>query len=272
MINAVRIVPSSPISVPNGSKKFIMYDKIGILLMFVFVKNQIIIPAGIVIYMALPKTNIVLSKIDLIIVFSIFGFLYGGSSRVNEDCSPFKMVFDRIFDMISVISIENIMNPKSIRADSMDVISLFDAFVTKKMDIIAISDGNLPLHGENTFVRMAISFSFFDSIILHPITPQALHPYPIHIVNDCFPWAPHFLNILSILKAILGRYPKSSKRVNSGKNIAIGGSITDVTHATVLYMPFNKKSVSDLFIFRLSAKINNLSYILKRNWYRSSDG
>ena len=42
------------------------------------------------------------------------------------------------------------------------------------------------------------------------------------------------------LNAILGRMPKSSRRVNNGKNIAIGGSITDTTQATVLYMPLIK--------------------------------
>ena len=34
-----------------------------------------------------------------------------------------------------------------------------------------------------------------------------------------------------------GRYPESSSRVNKGKNIAIGGSITEVTQARVLYTP-----------------------------------
>ena len=41
------------------------------------------------------------------------------------------------------------------------------------------------------------------------------------------------LNNLSKLKEILGKYPKSSKIVNSGKKIAIGGSITLTTQAKV---------------------------------------
>jgi hypothetical protein len=41
-------------------------------------------------------------------------------------------------------------------------------------------------------------------------------------------------NYLSRLKAILGKYPKSSNNVNRGKNIAIGGSITEIIQATVL--------------------------------------
>ena len=39
------------------------------------------------------------------------------------------------------------------------------------------------------------------------------------------------------MNATRGRYPASSSRVNSGKKMAIGGSITDTTHATVRYMP-----------------------------------
>ena len=56
----------------------------------------------------------------------------------------------------------------------------------------------------------------------------------MHIVNACFPEVQHFLKHLSKLKAILGKYPKSSKKVNKGKNIAIGGSITAITHDKVL--------------------------------------
>ena len=57
------------------------------------------------------------------------------------------------------------------------------------------------------------------------------------MVRDCLPWAPQFLKALSRLKATRGRYPKSSRRVNSGKNMAIGGSITETTQAVVLYIP-----------------------------------
>ena len=53
-----------------------------------------------------------------------------------------------------------------------------------------------------------------------------------HMVRHCFPQAWHFLKAQSILKAALGRYPKSSRRVNKGKKIAIGGSMTDTIQAT----------------------------------------
>lgn len=94
--------------------------------------------------------------------------------------------------------------------------------------------GNLPLHGTKLFVKMAIIRSLGESIILAPTTPTALQPNPMHMVRACFPQAWHFLNCLSKLNAILGKYPKSSNNVNSGKKIAIGGSITETTQVNVL--------------------------------------
>ena len=97
------------------------------------------------------------------------------------------------------------------------------------MVIIEIKVGNFPLQGINIFVIIAIILSLFESIILAPVTPTALQPIPIHIVSACFPHALHLLKARSILKAILGNTPKSSKKVNKGKNISIGGNITETT-------------------------------------------
>ena len=103
-----------------------------------------------------------------------------------------------------------------------------------KILAMVIKNGNLPLHGIKAFVRIAISFSLGESIILQPVTPAALHPNPIHIVSACFPELPAFRKNLSKLKAILGKKPKSSNNVNSGKKIAIGGNITAIIHVNVL--------------------------------------
>ena len=51
----------------------------------------------------------------------------------------------------------------------------------KNMDIRAIIVGNLPLQGTRVFVMIAISLSLGESIILHPVTPTALHPNPMHM-------------------------------------------------------------------------------------------
>lgn len=64
------------------------------------------------------------------------------------------------------------------------------------------------------------------------------------MVNDCFPVVHAFLKNPSKLKAILGRYPKSSNNVNSGKNMAIGGNITEITHDAVLNIPWTKIPVN----------------------------
>ena len=114
---------------------------------------------------------------------------------------------------------------------------LFVITELKKIVEMVIKVGKRPLQGTKLFVKIARSLSRGESIILQPITPAALQPNPMHIVKHCLPWQQAFLNKWSKLKATLGRYPKSSSKVNKGKNMAIGGSITDITHARVLYIP-----------------------------------
>ena len=195
-----------------------------------FDKHQIISPIGAATTTALPKTKSVLSKIEWIIILPICGFLNGGSSRINDEGNPLRTVLERIFDVRSVIAIDNIINPVK------NIVDIKEDDV-KNIDINVIKIGNLPLHGTKLFVKIAINLSLVESIILVPITPHALHPNPIHIVKDCFPWAQDLLNNLSILNASLGKNPKSSSKVNNGKNIAIGGSITEITQERVLYIP-----------------------------------
>jgi hypothetical protein len=78
---------------------------------------------------------------------------------------------------------------------------------------------------------MAMSRSRGLSMIRVATTPAALQPKPIIVVMACLPCAPDFLKKRSKLNATRGRYPKSSSKVNIGKKIAIGGSITLTTHA-----------------------------------------
>ena len=147
---------------------------------------------------------------------------------------PFNMVLESSLEVKKVIIMLNITTEVKIK---VEIKELQKEFATKNMVIMEISSGNLPLQGIKLFVISAINLSRGESIILHPITPQALHPRPMHMVRACLPCAPHFLKILSKLKATLGKYPTSSKKVNRGKNIAIGGSITETTQAKVLYIP-----------------------------------
>ena len=64
----------------------------------------------------------------------------------------------------------------------------------KNILIIDIKIGNRPLQGTKLLVNIEINLSRGESIILQPVIPHALQPKPIHIVRDCLPWEPHFLN------------------------------------------------------------------------------
>ena len=136
-----------------------------------------------------------------------------------------------MFDTKNVAKIPSTIKKVSIRVANMLPYALLPAI--RNIVIREIRVGNRPLHGTKVLVRIAISLSLGESIILAPVTPTALHPNPMHIVRACFPQAEHFLKHLSRLKAILGRYPRSSKMVNKGKNIAIGGSITEITQVNI---------------------------------------
>ena len=94
----------------------------------------------------------------------------------------------------------------------------------------------------------------------------------MHIVSACFPEEQHFLKHLSKLNAILGRYPKSSKRVNKGKNIHIGGSITLTIQVTVLYIPSNSKESSQSGVLMLIKKFSNIGLKKLKNCDKSSEG
>ena len=194
--------------------------------------SHITIPAGAAIEIALPSTNKVLSNKERINILPICGVLYGGNSNVKDEGSPFNIVLDSIFETNNVNKIPNkttsitttaATNPENIPA------------IEPEINIVAtvIKNGNLPLQGTKQFVSIAINFSLGEFIILVPTTAAALQPNPIHIVSACLPEVHAHLKHLSKLKAILGKNPKSSRIVNRGKNIAIGGSITEITHVTV---------------------------------------
>ena len=133
---------------------------------------------------------------------------------------------ERIFDHRNVMPAPRQIIPVSASAGTAAAITPVPA---KNIELKTISIGKRPLHGIKLLVSIAIIRSLPVSIIRHPVTPAALQPSPMHIVSACFPQAPHFSNGRSILQAARGRYPRSSSNVNSGKKIAIGGSITDTT-------------------------------------------
>ena len=112
----------------------------------------------------------------------ICGLRYGGSSRTKADGTPFKNVFDKIHDTISVIPTASNIKPRSINADIPDRIApVRDA--VKNIEIREIRVGKRPLQGMKLLVIIAISRSLGESIILQPVTPAALQPNPIAMDN-----------------------------------------------------------------------------------------
>ena len=171
----LKCIRSNPISLANGSKKFAIYSNKEISCIPIFAKSQITIPVGAAIETALPKTKSVLSKIERTIIFPIWGFLYGGNSKVKLEGIPFKTVCDNIFEMTNVIKIPSKITSKTVRVDKIDAPKPIPNPPIKIVAIV-IKKGNLPLQGTNAFVSIAINFSRGEFIILQPTTPAALHP------------------------------------------------------------------------------------------------
>ena len=113
-MKASNMIPSNPINCANGSKKLDECINIEVPLICIFAKSHITNPAGMATTTALPNTNKVLSKIDRIKIFPNCGFLYGGSSSVNVEGIPFKMVLDNTLEIIKVIATPKIMTNKTV--------------------------------------------------------------------------------------------------------------------------------------------------------------
>ncbi len=113
-------------------------------------------------------------------IFPICGFLYGGSSKVNVDGIPFNTVFDSSFEIMRVRNIPSSIISKTVIVASKEAPKWIPS---PPINILAsvISNGKRPLQGTNALVSMAINLSLGEFIILHPITPAALQPNPMHM-------------------------------------------------------------------------------------------
>ncbi len=131
-------------------------------------------------------------------------FLYGGSSRTKGGCITLQDSFVKANEDSIVAAIDETIKLSNTKADSK-------LFFVKNIAVIAINKGNLPLHGERLLVIMAIFRSLGLSMILAPVTPTALQPYPIQVVEPVFRMHRRILKHGSRLNAILGKTPKSSK-------------------------------------------------------------
>ena len=105
--------------------------------------------------------------------------------------SDLRIVFESSFDISIATAMEITMNNAKIEAHRK-VFCPLEMEETKKIEIMHIRIGNLPLHGIKLFVAIAISFSLFESIILLPTIPAALQPKLMQYVKDCLPHALNF--------------------------------------------------------------------------------
>ena len=147
--------------------------------MFIFARSHIRSPAGAAAAQALPKTKIVLSKMERTMTFPICGLLYGGSSKVNEDGTPFKSVWESIHETAKVINIPARTARSSSAEEATEPENPFDT--AKNIAIMDMSAGKRPLHGTKLLVSIAISLSLGESIIRQPVIPAALQPKPMHM-------------------------------------------------------------------------------------------
>ena len=91
------------------------------------------------------------------------------------------MVCDNSLEIRSVIHIPSKITNKTLTVASIEDAKPF-AKLPMKIEAIVIKKGNLPLQGTNALVKIEINFSLGESIILHPTTPAALQPNPMHMV------------------------------------------------------------------------------------------
>ena len=236
-----------------------------------FAVIHIISPAGAATAAARPSTNSVRSKIERTMTLPICGRRYGGSSSVKDDGTPRRIVFESREQAANVMRTDRTISSVSRAAPANELNGAGRAPATNR-EISDISVGNLPLQGTKPFVAAAMRRSRGESIMRQPVTPAALQPKPMHIVRACFPQAPDFLNLWSRLKATLGRYPESSSRVKSGKNIAIGGSMTATTHDSTRYTPSMSAPVRASGAFKELSSCRSLTPSASNAENSSSDG
>ena len=117
----------------------------------IFAISQIIIPAGAATATARPNTNKVRSKIERTITLPICGFLYGGSSKVNEDGIPFRIVLDKSFVTPNVTKTPSKITAVSNAAETREE-KAPPAVPTKNIVKIAINAGNAPPYKEQLYL------------------------------------------------------------------------------------------------------------------------
>ena len=142
-IKASKITPSIPIKRAKGSKNEEQCVKMVVPPIEIFAISHIMSPVGAAITIALPRTKRVRSNIERTITFPTCGRLYGGSSSVKEEGTPFNNVLDKNLDDINVSVTPRIIITVNKTVDRKEEDNP-TVMPVKNMVIIAIRVGNLP--------------------------------------------------------------------------------------------------------------------------------
>ena len=132
------------------------------------------------------------------------GRRYGGSSRVNAVGWPFRTVRESAQETISVKNTPTSTTPTTVPAAANEATAGGTDAATKTVASM-MSVGNRPLQGTKLLVRIAISRSRGESMILVEMIPAALQPNPMAMESDCLPCAPARRKSQSRLNATRGR-------------------------------------------------------------------
>src|SRR3989304_1577604 len=129
---------------------------------------------------------------------------YGGSARLKNEASPWRIVLESPHDTKNVMIIPMITTPTT---DTEETRPEREGRTSAPTKIVAmrICVGHRPLQIAKLFVRIAMRRSRGLSMIRVEMIAAALQPYPMAIVSACFPCAPAFRNMLSRLNATRGR-------------------------------------------------------------------
>ena len=151
-INAISITPSRPSILAKGFKKSEQRKSRLIPPIFIFAIIHIKSPAGAATEIALPSTKTVLSMTDLMSILPNCGFLYGGSSSINEDGTPLRIVNDNNLETKNVVSIPRTIVHVNISADNIKLTFGVNVFI-KNIDMIAINSGKAQFINCNFLIR-----------------------------------------------------------------------------------------------------------------------
>ena len=167
------------------------------------VESRIIVPAFLI--NDQPRSHMLLSTEPTV------GRWYAGSSITNGAGSPANiLVFLRIIPEVIMAAMP-----------TKYALGATHHAPSKSAPAIKAMIGSFAPQGINVVVIIVILRSRSFSIVLEAITPGTPQPVPMSIGMKDLPERPNFLNILSMINAILAIYPQPSRNARNMNNTSI---------------------------------------------------